>query len=225
MTESQHRRIADAFRHDESLREAPAGLRDEVVAAVMERSARPAGPPRYLALVAVVLAATLIVTMIGLLRMRDRSTPAGPPPTRVTASPAPTPPATPTAPPVRFTDAHVESARTGQLRGQARVVFTETGLPPGQAISYHITGAVDLLYDCGRGGPSGPAYPVREPVDFTATRTADTEGTVSATIAIPPPAGVPACPSPVVTGDWLNFVVEDTTSGIRAPAGGLNVAT
>ena len=63
----------------------------------------------------------------------------------------------------------------------------------------------------------------------TATRTADAQGTVSASIAIPPPAGAPGCTpptrSPVVTGNWLNFVVEDTTSGVSRSAGGLDVAT
>jgi len=129
--------------------------------------------------------------------------------------------------PIQFTTAHLTGGVPG--RGRATVVFTETGLTPGQSVSYRITGQVDLLYDCGSGGPGGPSYPLRGPVDFTATRTADAQGTVAATIAVPPPASEPACTPPThpatVTGDWSNFVVEDTTSSIRQSAGGLDVAT
>jgi hypothetical protein len=120
----------------------------------------------------------------------------------------------------------VTAAVTG---GRAAVVFTETGLAPGQPVSYHITGQLDVLYDCGFGGPNGPAYPVRGPVDFTATRTADAQGTVATTIAVPPPANAPACTPPTrpatVTGDWTNFVIEDTTTGTSKSAGGVDVAT
>lgn len=69
----------------------------------------------------------------------------------------------------------------------------DAGLTSGQSVSYHITGQVDLLYDCGSGGPGGPSYPVRGPVDFSATRAANAEGTVAATIAVPPPANAPTC--------------------------------
>jgi hypothetical protein len=177
-------------------------------------------------LAAVLLAGAVIATLIGLHQLRDRPMPAGPPPNRVVASPTPAPSAAPTA---EFAAAYVTNAGPGQPRGQAVVVLTETGLRPGQAISYRITGDVDLLYDCGSGGIGSPTYPVHGPVDFTATRTADVQGTVSATIAIPAPANLPACPSPAhwtaVTGDWRSFVVEDTTSGVRVSAGGLNVST
>jgi hypothetical protein len=223
------RQIADAFRQEESMRAVPAGLRDEVVGAVMERSARTPGTPRLLVLAAVLLAAAVVATLVGLRRLPGQATPAATPTTHTIVSPTFAPSAAPTSPPVQFTTAQLASAVPGQLRGQVVVVLTETGLMPGQSVSYHVTGQVDLVYDCGSGGPGGPSYPIRGPVDFTATRTADSQGVVSANIAVPPPAGVPACTPPghpaVVTGDWLDFVVEDTTSGVRKSAGGLDVAT
>ena len=225
MTEP-HRQIADAFKQDESRRPAPAGLREEVVGMVMDRSARAPGAPRLLVLAAVLLAGAVIATLVGLHQLRDQPTPAGPPPDHAIPSPTLAPSATPTT---RFTTVYVTNAGPGQQPGQALVALTETGLQPGQTISYRITGDVDLLYSCGSGGSGGPTYPVRGPVEFTASRTADGQGTVSTTIAIPPLANLPACPSPAhwttVTGDWRSFVVEDTTSGVRVSAGGLNVST
>jgi len=220
--------IADAFRQEESMRETSAGLRDEVVGAVMDRSARAPGTPRLLVLVTVLLAGAVIATLVGLRHLTSQSTPAAPPTPDTIVSTTSNPSVVATPPPVQFTTAHLASA-VGQLRGQIVVVLTETGLTPGQTVSYHITGQIDLVYDCGSGGPGGPSHPIRGPVDFTATRTADAQGTVSASIAIPPPVGAPGCTpptrSPVVTGNWLNFVVEDTTAGVSKSAGGLDVAT
>jgi hypothetical protein len=227
--EPLRRQIADAFRQEESMRETPAGLRDEVVGAVMDRSARAPGTPRLLVLVAVLLAGAVIATLVGLRHLPSQSAPAATPTPHTIVSPTSNPSVVATPPPVQFTTARLASAVPGQLRGQIVVVLTETSLAPGQTVSYHITGQIDLVYDCGSGGPGGPSYPIRGPVDFTATRTADAQGTVSASIAIPPPAGAPGCTpptrSPVVTGNWLNFVVEDTTSGVSRSAGGLDVAT
>ena len=229
MIEPLRGQIADAFRQEESMRETPVGLRDEVVGTVMDRSARAPGTPRLLVLVAVLLAGAVIATLVGLRHLPSRSTPAATPTPSTIASPTSTPSAVATPAPVQFTTAHLASAVPGQLHGQIVVVLTETGLTPGQTVSYHITGQIDLVYDCGFGGPGGPSYPIRGPVDFTATRTADAQGTVSASIAIPPPAGAPRCTpptrSPVVTGNWLDFVAEDTTSGVSKSAGGLDVAT
>lgn len=107
-------------------------------------------------------------------------------------------------------------------------MFTETGLQPDQTISYRVTGTARLLYDCGRGGPGGPSYPIAGPVDFTFTITADARGTVSGQPVIPAPAPWPGCAGgrqPVVTGDYTNFVIQDTTSGVSATAGGLDIAT
>ena len=224
MTEPLRRQIADAFRQDESAYEVPRGLRDEVVGAVVDRRSRPPAAPRALVLVAVLLAGAVIATLVGLRHLPWHSTPAATP---SAAPPALSPSAVPTPTPVQFTTAHMTGGVPG--RGQAVVVFVETGLTPGQAVSYHITGQLDLLYDCSSSGHVGPSYPIRGPVDFTATRTADAQGTVAATIAVPPPASEPACTPPTrpatVTGNWDNFVVEDTTSGIRESAGNLGVAT
>jgi hypothetical protein len=229
MTDPLRRQIAEAFRQEESAHEVPPGLRDEVVGAAADRRSRTPGAPRLLALVAVLLAGAVIATLVGLRHLSGQSTPAANPTAVPSAAstPTPSPSAASTGPPVQFTTAHL----TGGVpaRGQVAVAFTETGLSPGQSVSYRVTGQLDLLYDCGFGGPGGPSYPVRGPVDFTVTRTADAQGTVAATISIPPQAGAPACTPPTrpatVTGDWTNFVVEDTTSGIREPAGSLNVAT
>jgi hypothetical protein len=219
MTDPLGRLIADAFRQEESAYDVPPGLRDEVVGAVTDRRFRTPGAPRLLALVAVLLAGAVVATLVGLRHVPRQAMPA--------ATTTPIPSAVPTATPVQFTAAHLTGGAPG--RGQAGVVFTETGLIPGQSVSYHITGQLDLLYDCSSGGPGGPSYLVRGPVDFTATRTADAQGTVEATITIPPPVSAPPCTPPThrttVTGDWSNFVVEDTASGIRKSAGSLNMAT
>jgi len=227
MTEPLRRQIADAFRLEESTYEVPTGLRDEVVGAVVDGLSRRRGAPRLRSLVAFLLAAAVIATLVGLRHLPGRSAPAATPTAASSAAPTPSPSAVPTSPPVQFTTAHLTGGGPG--RGQAAVVFSETGLAPGQSVSYRITGQLDLLYDCSSAGAGGPSYPVRGPVDFTATEAADAHGTVAATIAIPPPSSAPACTpasrQPTVTGDWSNFVVEDTTSGTRKSAGGLNVAT
>jgi len=221
MNEPLRRQIADAFRREESTYDVPSGLRDEVIGAVLDRTPGAPGAPRLLALVAVLLAGAVIATLIGLRHVPGHSTPAATP--SAASTPPPSPSAVPSSPPVQFTTAYLTGATPG--RGQAEVVFTETGLTPGESVTYHISGQLDLLYDCGSGGRGGPSYPVRGPVDFTVTRMADAEGTVAATVTIPPLAGSPTCTPATVTGDWTNFVVEDTTSGTRKSAGGLNVAT
>lgn len=221
MSEPMRDRIADAFWREESRYTVPAGLRRDVVRSVMDRRAAGAGPAPLLAIVSVLLAAAVIVTLIGLQHLPSEPLPGT---TSGTPSPSPSPTPSPT-PSMRFTEARVASPVFGQLHGMS-VIFTETGLQPGQSVAYRVTGRVDLFYDCGPGGPSAP---VAGPVDFSFTRPADASGTVTATVAIPPPSAVPACApatrQPVVTGDWRDFVVEDTAAGVRVEAGGDSVAT
>jgi hypothetical protein len=216
-------RIADAFRQEESMYQVPPELREEILGAVVDR--RPGGQaaPRLLAVAALLLAAVTVVTLIGLRRLAGAPAPAVTP--HQVVSPVPSASPSPTA---QFTVARLASAAPGRPLNGIAVVFTETGLDPNQTVTYRITGDVDLVYDCGSGGPGGPAYPVRGSVDVTVTRTADAQGEVTSTIAIPPAVAVPACSPPtrqyVITGNYTNFVVSDETSGVAKSAGGTNVA-
>lgn len=230
MSERLRIQIAEAFRQEEASHPVPPGLRDDVVTEVVDRRQHDReGNPRLLMAVAILVALGLIATLVGLRRMQPGSVPAAKPPPPAVVSPAPSPSQTPTpTPTARTTAGFTEATLTSRGPGTpVMVAFTETQLEPGQSIWYHVTGEAALIYRCSSGVPQ--VLEAQGPVDFRANLAADGQGNVTAMIPMQPPAPSQHCSSPgspsFVSADWRNFVVEDTTNGIRKSAGGLNIST
>jgi hypothetical protein len=176
-----------------------------VVAAVIERRhGDRESVPWPLAAVAIVIALGLIAILVGLRRPPGWPLPAA-------------------NSPIRFTEAMVKRTGPGDPT-QVLLTFKETGLQPGQSVSYHITGQARITYGCYSGSThTAVGFQAQGPVDVAVTKVADGQGSVTASIPLPPPAL--SCYSPdrpsFVGANWNNFLVEDTSNGVRQPARGL----